>query len=325
MLITPAPGANRGNVLKSLRTVAMEAGNLQGAHYSDAYGRLLGYLAWANSSVRLLRNQVAARDIDQLVLTRGHAALLAGAGNLAGHHQQGLVNSLVDLEVTERIAALSEAVTAVENLLLKWPDDDSTAYLVPDSSFYIQHPDKLEDTDFTALLDLRTDRRVHLLIPAVVIDELDALKESKGRSRWRSGYTLAVLDRILNSEGIGILQAPSGGFATGDYFSGVSAEILFEQPGHVRLPLPDDEIVDRCVGANVLTGGQGVTLLTYDTGQSTRARLQKLRVCKFRHEAGTGDEPDWAAEEAARRGNGSRGRRKDQQEKLETRQSDDDA
>lgn len=321
MLITPAPGANRSNVLQALRTVATDVSNLQGAYYSDAYGRLLGYLQWANSSMRLLRNQVAARDIDRLILTRGHAALLAGAGNLAGNHQQSLVNGLVDLEVTERIATLDEAVASMEKLLLRWPDDDSTAYLVPDSSFYIQHPDKLEDTDFTTLLDLRTDRRVHLLIPAVVIDELDALKESKGRSRWRSGYTLAVLDRILNNEGTGTLHSPSGSYAAGDYFSGVSAEILFEQPGHVRLPLPDDEIVDRCVGANVLAGGQGVTLLTYDTGQSTRARLQKLRVHKFRHEAGTGDEPDWAAEEA-KRGNGSRGRRKDQQEKLETRQDD---
>lgn len=99
--------------------------------------------------------------------------------------------------------------------------------------------------------------------------------------------------------------------------------MLFEQPGHVRLPLPDDEIVDRCLGAHTLAGLQGVTLLTYDTGQSTRARLQKLRVRKFRNDAGTGEEPDWAAEEAKQGDSARTRRRQRQQEKLETRQRDD--
>lgn len=324
MLITPAPGANRSNVLSALRNVATDASNLQ-RPYDSAYKRLLAYLQWANSAARLLRNQVSRRDIDRLVLTPGHAALLAGVGHLAGTIQEGLVNSLVDLEVTERIDAISAAAAAVQNLLVRWPEDDSTSYLIPDTSFYIQHPQRLEDVDFTDLLDLRPDRRVHLLFPMVIVDELDALKESKDRRvRWRAGSTVAVLDRVLNDSGTGSLREPSGFGAGEDPQCGITVEVLFEHRGHVRLPLPDDEIVDRCVGADTLAGLQGVTLLTYDTGQSTRARLQKLRVRKFRNDAGTGEEPDWAAEED-KQGDGTRARRRQRgQGKLETRQRDDE-
>ena len=37
-----------------------------------------------------------------------------------------------------------------------------------------------------------------MLVPIVIVDELDRLKESKDKwVRWRAGYTLAVLDRLF--------------------------------------------------------------------------------------------------------------------------------
>jgi hypothetical protein len=50
MLITPRPGANRGNVRQTLSDVHITALNLQGAHDS-AFERLLRYLEWATESV----------------------------------------------------------------------------------------------------------------------------------------------------------------------------------------------------------------------------------------------------------------------------------
>ena len=72
------------------------------------------------------------------------------------------------------------------------------AYLVvPDGNFYIHHPDKLEVADIG-------DRsrcggtRAHVVVPLVVVDELDGLKRSSKRDvRWRAGYTVAVLDRVF--------------------------------------------------------------------------------------------------------------------------------
>ena len=51
--------------------------------------------------------------------------------------------------------------------------------------------------------------------------------------------------------------------------SEVSSELVFDPSGHVRLPIDDDEIIDRALAIEPLADGK-VTLLTYDTGQFTR-------------------------------------------------------
>jgi len=123
----------------------------------------------------------------------------------------------------------------------------------------------------------------------VVVDELDRLKEIKDRHvRWRAGYTLAVLDRLFQTS-----TAPARLHAAGTLPPGphgrvrdeVVVELLFDPPGHVRLPINDDEIVDRALAVEPLAGRK-VTLLTYDTGQSTRARNAGLQVVKLRKEIG---------------------------------------
>jgi len=52
------------------------------------------------------------------------------------------------------------------------------------------------------------------------------------------------------------------------------------ESGHVRLPITDDEIIDRVLAVQPLAGRK-ITLLTYDTGQSTRARNAGLQVRKL--------------------------------------------
>jgi hypothetical protein len=70
--------------------------------------------------------------------------------------------------------------------------------------------------------------------------------------------------------------------------SEVTIEMVFDPPGHTRLSITDDEIIDRALAVESLAGRK-VTLLTYDTGQSTRARNAGLQVLKLRQEIG--DEP----------------------------------
>jgi hypothetical protein len=145
-----------------------------------------------------------------------------------------------------------------------------------------------------------------------VIDELDTLTESKDRRvRWRSGFTLAVLERVLSDAGRGTLHQVDTSTLpqTGTFRAETMVEVLFDQPGHVRLSNADDEIIDRALGAHVLAGRHGVTLLIYDTGQATRARTTGLHVRKLAGGQGTGDEPDWTAEEP-RPGTGVRAQRR---------------
>lgn len=57
-------------------------------------------------------------------------------------------------------------------------------------------------------------------------------------------------------------------------------ELVFDPSGHIRLPINDDEIVSRALAMQAQVGRE-VTLLTFDTGQSMRARAAGLTVRKL--------------------------------------------
>jgi rRNA-processing protein FCF1 len=251
-----------------------------------AYSRLIGYLDWSSNAVRMLHSQISAADIDRLVLTRRHQALLDGFGHLAGSSQERVVNGLVDLELEQRIADLKGAIDTLLAQMERW-NPTSTAFIVADTSFYIQHPSKLEDINFAADFKRVGGRDVRIVFPMVVVDELDNLKQHKDRRiRWRAGYTLAVLDRLLADGEHAALS--HGGDGPGS--QAVSVEVLYDPPGHVRLPIADDEIVSRTLAFQALVGSR-VTLATYDTAMSMRARSTGLSVNKLRTDAGEGPEP----------------------------------
>jgi hypothetical protein len=85
--------------------------------------------------------------------------------------------------------------------------------------------------------------------------------------------------------------------------------MVLDPPGHVRLPIPDDEIIDRAVAIQSLAA-RDVRLLTCDTGQHTRGRAAGLQVTKIPAKD-PGPEPDSAALDKP--GNGTRAKRRERQ------------
>jgi hypothetical protein len=286
MLVTLHPGANRGDVLEVLTRIRAEADNATGPGSAGAAGRLTGYLEWAARSARMLHNRLKAADIDRLILTRGYDRLLAAAGSLTGTDTgiQRVLNGLIDMELRLCVEAFDEIIHDLRSLNPQWCADD--LYAVLDTSVYIEHDDKLEKLDIAPKLTAFPDKRLHLLVPMVVIDELDGIK-NKGEDfkRWRAAHTLGVLERIFSpgQRMPGLLRNGEQGVR-----GTIDAEILYDPPGHVRLPINDDEIVDRAVAAGPLAG-KPVTLVTFDTGQTFRAREADLPVVKLTKPLG--DEP----------------------------------
>ncbi|MFD8731622.1 MULTISPECIES: PIN domain-containing protein [unclassified Streptomyces] len=309
MLITPRPGADPRNVLQALGGAQLKAENLRGSYQGSAYTQLLAYLEWATDAAGVLRHQVRDADIDHLVLTRRYEALLGSCGSLAGSAQERLVNGLVTLELAERTQALQAAGEALKAQMDRWSKPET--FVVADSSFYIQNPDKLADADLHQILDLRPHDDVRLLFPITVVDELDGLKESgKERSRWRASHTLGLLDGTLSGRTSGVWRerrSSSPGDGSMDIRGQVSVEIVLDQPGHVRLPIDDDEIIDRAVAIQSMAS-RPVRLLTCDTGQHTRGCAAGLEVTKIPAKD-PGPEPDWA--EQNKPGNGIRQKRRD--------------
>jgi hypothetical protein len=281
MLVTPRPGINRNDLLASLTEAHTTVFNMRGSGAGTAYDRLLDYLDWTNHAATVLASQISSKDLDRLVLTRRYELLLSGVGTLAGTEAQRVVNGLVLQEFKERTDAFDQAIKALRESIGRW--DGSQYFLVADSSFYIEHPDKFEEADLAEVLGYY-DGSIHLLIPMVVVDELDRLKRSKDRhARWRSRHTLAVLDELFKS-GADVARLRDADIEvqrrTGVRRGQVDVEILFDPPGHVRLPINDDEIVDRAAAVQPLTG-RHITLLTYDTGQASRGRRAGLKVAKL--------------------------------------------
>lgn len=269
MLITPRPGADREGLLRTLVEVQTSLMNVRGTS-PTVVDRFNNYIRWVAESVRLLRNQINPADLDRLLLTRRYWTLQAMVTS-----PTGMAGDLVNVELDDRLALLEEAIRTTREEFQRW--SRVQRLVVADTSLYYQHPQKLEEMDLAVAIDCR-EEQIELVVPMAVVDELDDLKQSRDKHlRLRSMYTLAVIDRVAGTSGVGRLRESdpsamqSGGIPRGEIW----IDVLFDLPGHVRLPITDDEIVDRALAVQILSG-KDVTFLTYDTGQAMRARRAGL-------------------------------------------------
>jgi hypothetical protein len=268
MLLEPRPGVTGVRLRDALDAQRMGIVNARGSgSIPDRYRQ------WANIASAALRPLVGATEVDRLVLTRRYWQLArAGFGTI----------DLVMLELADRLADFDEALADLDADIKRWSPPE--IIVVADTTVYIEAPDKIEDLDFRPLVAVR-EEPIRLVVPIAVLDELEGLKRHQDRhKRWRAGYSLAVFeDRLPNGVGAARLRAADfsplddGGIPRGE----ISIEVLFDPPGHLRLPISDDEIVARSAALQAVSG-RDVHLLTYDTTMSLRARAARLTVTKMR-------------------------------------------
>jgi hypothetical protein len=118
-----------------------------------------------------------------------------------------------------------------------------------DSSFIHNHPQKIDVTDFAEVLGVR-ETSIHIMVPMVVVDELDRQKENKtDHIRWRSGHALAVLENRSRQRSVGpslLLEEDFSAVEHGGIPRGrVTIEIVPDPPEHIPLAINDEEIVQR--------------------------------------------------------------------------------
>ncbi len=110
MVVRLRPGARTDIVREHLQRVETAAMNVRGAGHTGA-DLLTTYLQWASESVRLLRHDISAEDLDRLVLTRRYWAL---QGSTAATF--ALLPLLVGMEIDERIESLRGAREEIDRL-----------------------------------------------------------------------------------------------------------------------------------------------------------------------------------------------------------------
>ncbi|MEU7961364.1 PIN domain-containing protein [Micromonospora humida] len=306
MLIIPLPGHDRENLRSILTGLHQQLVNLRGGGGGQrALARVISYIDWAQEARRMLRNQVRPAEAQHLVPTKSWELALTATTTFASIDPAGerLLNGFVSAELDERIHVLKRALADLTDEMERFTRPG--ALIILDTTCFIEHRDKLEDLDHAAAMCAGTDD-IHIIVPMVVIDELDGLKRVHDK-KWRASYTLAYLDKLLPSpDQIGVIR-PSGLhqlMAGGELRGSVTVQILFDPPGHVRAPIADDEIIDRAVAVQSLAGRR-VWLATIDTGMAFRGRAAGLNVLKMEKPDDDEEQPRSSGKRRGKAGNGS--------------------
>jgi hypothetical protein len=270
MTLRLLPGASPADAAQELQRQVNEATNvLAVAHTSEDI--LGGYLRWAIEAELMLRNHFTAATVAAVIFTDRYWSLQTPAPA-----SRDLIPLLVNAEVREQTTRLAAERDRLVQSQTRW---QKGRLVLLDTSAVIQGP-TLWEWDPAATLGLR-DNPVLIVIPVLVLDELDELKEStKQHTRHRARTTLRWLAEQLGSSPStrvreGTIERTNG--LVTNVRGVVYLDVLLDDPGHRRLPIADDEIVDRAT-LIAAEAGRTVIFITNDVAQAYRARLAGLTV-----------------------------------------------
>lgn len=275
MMIWPLPGVSGSLLLGELRHVGAEASNIH-SHGSGGQRVVEAYLAWVSDAVRRLRPLVAPGELRRLVVTETYWTVLTMANPSAA---PPLMRALHD-EIEARQHDMTAAVATVASFMGSWSPAEGTALVVPDTNVLLHEVEELERISWHDTLRATAEGThvVRVVLPLIVVDELDNQKRDKVRNRARR--TLRTIYTRFEQDTGATVSLQQGS----DQRDQVELRLLLDPPGHVRLPRGDDELVDRAVVLQSLLE-QRVHFVTYDTGAALRATAAGL--CTHRLEHGT--------------------------------------
>jgi rRNA-processing protein FCF1 len=234
-------------------------------------GHLSGYMNWIRATEQRLAGQFRRADVEHFLLTQRywearrfvevvHLEDLGPGNTVVGQHP---ATAVVISEATARISDLEEFLAGLTRRRDRYGSLTSPV-LVPDTNTFL-HYTFFRDAKWS---DLTQSADVHLAIPLVVVEELDRQKFSRDpRISDRARGVVRALDCLLASAADGLPQLPGRG----------SLEVLVEESDHVRLPIPDAEIVETCADLAAFVPTT-TSVVTGDLGMKVRARSMGVRV-----------------------------------------------
>lgn len=221
------------------------------------------YLRWAADAADVLASRVSPEDVEKLVLTRRHWAL-CGIDPAAN----GAITRLVNAEVSDRRRNLFRAIESLVQAQERWSALGGKI-LVADTNVYLHHQQPFDEVDWGVLVNAAEHEPIHLIIPILVVDELDRAKRGRNETRARARASLRKLAMTFEDPDV------SAQFAAGTSLT--TAHLLLDSAGHKRLADADSELIDRTFALTAFTGSPA-TVVTFDTGMALRARAAGLRV-----------------------------------------------
>ena len=173
--------------------------------------------------------------------------------------------SMLNMELAELRAFFDEIANQLRLIKGKF---SPTSRLVLDTNDLL-HYYRLDNIPWTTIYG----KGAHIMLPHVVIDEIDSKSYNAGPSiQRRARGVYRMLENLLES-------VDSNGQVT--LKDGTLFEILVGDPEEPRLPNNDDEIVARTVALQQAIYPGVATIVTRDIGMRTRALAQRLKVSKL--------------------------------------------
>lgn len=228
---------------------------------------VMRYRSWADEAIRQLRHRFSESAVDVVVRTSAYwATIQMPAGDQTTY-------SLVMTELTHAGSRLQKLETDLAAFLGWW--DDAARIVVLDTSAVMSFGPQVGAMDWFAVLDKRPDRILRLVLPLIVIDELDNLKDrGNNTSQRQARASLKALEPMLQvGRRTHLPEVKHDGLGT------ATVEVLADPPAHQRLPSADDEIVQQAAMLKATTGLPSI-VATRDTGMLIRAQLAQLEACR---------------------------------------------
>jgi Predicted ATPase related to phosphate starvation-inducible protein PhoH len=248
-MIWPATGYSAGDLVQALSNV----NNISQPITAGAHGAtdvIEKYLRWANDASRALGQVLRKTDLDRLVLTPRYWATLANPSPTPA------VVGAVNQEAMDRAQDIDKAWRQAQALMSHWFLPQYEGHLiVPDTNVFVHHKvnreyAEIDTIDWRRMVPARTFDEVRVVVPILIVDELEKLKDRRGQNGLDGRARFAVrtlfnwFEQNLDSWHVLKQRSATSG--------GVTIELLAEPRGHVRLPRMDDELVEVAVSLRYL-------------------------------------------------------------------------
>jgi len=216
------------------------------------------YESWIAAVVRQLHEIFVSSEL--MARLRGEKYWLIVAADASSPRSASMLNS----ELSDLALEFMYAANELRILEARFAGHSGRCLVLDTNDFL--HYERFDNIPWSTIY--RKDAWV--VVPHVVLDEIDRKSYEEGsrtHKRARGAYRLLEgLFEKVDNEGYTILR------------DGSACLIMADEPGHIRLPNNDDEIV-ACAAflQQALKPGQ-VTIITRDIGMRARAMAQRLRT-----------------------------------------------
>lgn len=267
----PFPGLPLAHAVEALRHWKNELANVRQSSTEES---LAAYQCWAPQASEILGSMFGLVELEALISTSRHDTLL----RLHVGNSHPLINGLISAEIADRsraFEALAKSLDDLHNRCKALPKSHDPSVLVPDTNVFLHQEKRFDELDWRTIAS--TSDEVRLVVPMVVVRELDRHKRSASKNTVSRSSTETVRDRArASARELGTLLAYPTDVVTLRP-AVLSLEMLLDPVGHARNPDPDSELIERAAALKGVTDRR-VAIVTSDNGMKFAAAVAGVDV-----------------------------------------------